>query len=375
MPRPGWYPDPAGSGRLRYWDGGSWTGQLRDRAVVVAAGGDGAGAVGGTAGEVTGVPGADRLGAGLSEGAGASHDGYPPAREAAGPVAGDGWMTDPGPRADVWPVAGPTPEAGGTVREAAGPVAGDGWMTDPGPRADVWPVAGPTPEAGGTVREAAGPVAGDGWMTDPGPVVQPGGEYPPAPAGGLTSWPVGGDPWADAASAPGPGVPAGQARVGAGQAAGYVTRAMTWLLDLLVLFTPAVVALFLLQLSRVVVGETTPTGARVLTGAWSYLATGLGLVVVFSPVVMWLWNYVLRQGRTGQTYAKSRVGIALVDINTGLTVGVVRAFIRAAAFALMCAVVVPGVVDLLWPLWDPRGQRLVDKLARTQVRPLPAGRA
>lgn len=30
-PRPGWYPDPSGSGQVRYWDGAQWTSRLRPK--------------------------------------------------------------------------------------------------------------------------------------------------------------------------------------------------------------------------------------------------------------------------------------------------------------------------------------------------------
>lgn len=40
MPEAGWWPDPAGSGKLRYWDGQSWTAQLRDAPAELGQGGD-----------------------------------------------------------------------------------------------------------------------------------------------------------------------------------------------------------------------------------------------------------------------------------------------------------------------------------------------
>ncbi|QCB97385.1 DUF2510 domain-containing protein [Arthrobacter sp. PAMC25564] len=37
-PAPGWYPDPAGSGRLRWWDGTAWTGHLNAPTPAIPAG-------------------------------------------------------------------------------------------------------------------------------------------------------------------------------------------------------------------------------------------------------------------------------------------------------------------------------------------------
>lgn len=63
--------------------------------------------------------------------------------------------------------------------------------------------------------------------------------------------------------------------------------------------------------------------------------------------------------------------IQVVDAGTGRAPGRAKGIVRAFAFTLVIGfselVIVPVVVDLVWPLWDRRNQTLHDKVAQTVV--------
>ncbi|WP_457254792.1 RDD family protein [Pedococcus sp. P5_B7] len=92
---------------------------------------------------------------------------------------------------------------------------------------------------------------------------------------------------------------------------------------------------------------------------------GLGLMGLggILSLVIWIWNRVVHQGRTGQTLGKAVMKIVLVSSTTGKPVG------PASALAREIAHLVDGVlyIGYLWPLWDPRKQTLADKIVGTMV--------
>lgn len=93
-------------------------------------------------------------------------------------------------------------------------------------------------------------------------------------------------------------------------------------------------------------------------------AGGLALVLGFAWFVgVWVWNRIVRQGRTGRSLGKSAVGIRLVHEHTGQPVGAGAAFLRELAHNLDGF----AYIGYLWPLWDERRQTFADKLCRTVV--------
>ena len=108
-----------------------------------------------------------------------------------------------------------------------------------------------------------------------------------------------------------------------------------------------------------------------LTDGW---ATAVGLSIVVGGLAslgLTIMNSFVRQGRTGQSLGKRKMNLALVDANTGTNVGgwkaVGRYVIASALGSVTCNVFT--LLDILWPLWDKRGQRVVDKMLSTVVVP------
>jgi uncharacterized RDD family membrane protein YckC len=115
-----------------------------------------------------------------------------------------------------------------------------------------------------------------------------------------------------------------------------------------------------------------------LSGWWPRVGATLldAIFIVFSIGIMYIVNWFLmgREGeRNGQTFGKQIVGIRVVkEDGTPVTVGlgVLREFVvRGLLFGVVGSFFfgLPGLLDVLWPLWDDKNQALHDKIVSTYV--------
>ena len=139
-----------------------------------------------------------------------------------------------------------------------------------------------------------------------------------------------------------------------GAPADYGQRAIAYIIDSLVPFAGTIVVV----IASIIVGA--------VSDALGALVGIAGYVAVF---VYYFWNTAYRQGTTGQSIGKQQQGISLVTIADGQPVGFGMAFVRylvaSALSSFTCGIY--GILDLLWPLWDPNRQRLTDKMFKFTV--------
>jgi len=78
--------------------------------------------------------------------------------------------------------------------------------------------------------------------------------------------------------------------------------------------------------------------------------------------------YIVAIAEGGQTVGKMMSNIAVRrDGNEDDSVGYFRAFLRAVIPPFLWLPLIPGILDVLWPLWDGKRQTLHDKIAGTLV--------
>lgn len=91
-----------------------------------------------------------------------------------------------------------------------------------------------------------------------------------------------------------------------------------------------------------------------------------GIISFFGLV--WAIVNAIRAGRSGQSYGKRVLGIRLARFSDGQPVGAGLGFLRLFLnWILWVACILPGVLNLLWPLWDAKRQTWSDKIARSVV--------
>lgn len=105
----------------------------------------------------------------------------------------------------------------------------------------------------------------------------------------------------------------------------------------------------------------------VVVAVFTAISDALGaLVLVLGYLAItgfYIWNYFVRQGRTGQTIGKQQQGIALLDLN-GQPIGGWKAFARYLLGGIIdnfC------LINTLWIFFDSNNQRLADKIIDANV--------
>lgn len=110
-----------------------------------------------------------------------------------------------------------------------------------------------------------------------------------------------------------------------------------------------------------VTGYTTGGSVDAIGGLGiAILVLGYAAIFVFA-----IWNYVVRQGRTGQTLGKKWVGITLIKEQTGAAPGWPSCLGRYFLQSILTTFTL--YLNVLWPLWDDKRQTLHDKVLGTVV--------
>lgn len=139
--------------------------------------------------------------------------------------------------------------------------------------------------------------------------------------------------------------------------AGWWQRVGAMLLDALIMFVP----FFLIGISF----GATHTGTT-STGRLSGSATALIYLVSF--VVEGIYFSAFNGLGTGQTPGNRAPGIAVRDAASGAPIGFWRSVLRWLVRTLLYAcLIVPGIVNDLFPLWNRRRQTLADMAARSVI--------
>ncbi len=92
-------------------------------------------------------------------------------------------------------------------------------------------------------------------------------------------------------------------------------------------------------------------------------STILILIGVVTALAFFVWNWCIRQGRTGATVGKSLLAIRVVHADM-LPIGAGLSFLR---YLLNIVNGIPCYLGYLWPIWDDKKQTFADKIMSTYV--------
>ena len=217
---------------------------------------------------------------------------------------------------------------------------------------------GPWPPAG-----AAGPASAPTAQMHGPPPVAAGG---PVPAPSVYGPPQGAPGYGPAT--PGyPGaepMPPGQLWAPQYPYASWWNRVVAFLID----FAYSLPPYLLMVVGIVIAALNVPTynrGIMVRPGNGSLVALGFVIAVIgfLGYLAVIIYNMLIVQGRTGQSWGKRHTGLRVIAEQTGQPLSIGMNFLRQLCHYLDSI----AYIGYLWPLWDAKRQTFADKIMSTVV--------
>ncbi len=145
----------------------------------------------------------------------------------------------------------------------------------------------------------------------------------------------------------------------------YGIRVVAYIIDAIILgIAGFILSAILGAITASSVNSSTLSSPGAVTGI---LGLQFGFLISDIAITL-LYGTLLIGSASGKTVGMRVMGLRVQDANTGASIGYGRAFIRWLVFeVLFMACVIPGLINLLSPLWDPRGQTWHDKAANSIV--------
>ena len=115
-----------------------------------------------------------------------------------------------------------------------------------------------------------------------------------------------------------------------------------------------------------IANATTTTDAQGVDHVHFHSAAGSTILILIGAVTalaFFVWNWCIRQGRTGATVGKSLLAIRVVHADM-LPIGAGLSFLR---YLLNIVNGIPCYLGYLWPIWDDKKQTFADKIMSTYV--------
>jgi len=145
----------------------------------------------------------------------------------------------------------------------------------------------------------------------------------------------------------------------------YGTRLGGWLIDWVLL---GIVSLPVLALTHSIHHTHTlvMTDGGVVSRENGFHVGNAGVAI--HALIVIAYGALLCGAQRGQTVGMMIVGVRVVDERYGSAIGFRRALGRAAfEYLLVILLFIPWVVDMLFPIWDPKNQTLHDKVSKAIV--------